>query len=568
MQTTIFIGFYFLLLISVIGYGFIFQSIFYKNSIKHILYGKFIGFYGLALITFISYITNLFYPHSLLHNSIIHLVGFSFGIFYLVSKKKYILLKNLILISLLLLLAIFISKPNEDFPYYHLPYTNYLVENKLIFGMGHLNHGYNLLSSIFNFNSTLYLPYIKFYSFHYVYLFFLVFFNYYCLVEIFKDKEVNYIKIFYILSILYFNPSFTRIAEYGTDKPGQLLIVILFISFLKILTMNELTKKIAYKKIIFIIPLIFYCITLKAYLLPYFLIFLTLIFFFKEDFFLYFIKFLKNKLFIFCLLFVVLMSLHFFISSGCLVAPISQTCFGDNVIWGKDIIAIERLNLWLEQWSKAGAGPNFRVDDPSQYITFPNWVNNWFNRYFLIKVGDQIGIYVIAVFLIFFSLFTMSKNKKFIKINNLKLFFGIQTIIFLIWFLKHPTLRYGGYAACFLFFSIPITFYLSKFTPRENFFRNVKYLLIFILIIFNLKNIDRVNVAFKRVDFYKYDNFPFYKIKVIEYKVLENNMDLKIYSSQGEQCWATPSPCVKYGSFSHTIKSIFGYYLITPNRLK
>ena len=88
MQTTIFIGFYFLLLISVIGYGFIFQSIFYKNSIKHILYGKFIGFYGLALITFISYITNLFYPHSLLHNSIIHLVGFSLGIFYLVSKKN------------------------------------------------------------------------------------------------------------------------------------------------------------------------------------------------------------------------------------------------------------------------------------------------------------------------------------------------------------------------------------------------------------------------------------------------------------------------------------------------
>ena len=72
------------------------------------------------------------------------------------------------------------------------------------------------------------------------------------------------------------------------------------------------------------------------------------------------------------------------------------------------------------------------------------------------------------------------------------------------WFLKHPTLRYGGYAACFLFFSIPITFYLSKFTPRDNFFRNVKFLLIFVAIIFNLKNIDRINKDFKRIDFYKY----------------------------------------------------------------
>ena len=76
----IFLGFYFLILISVIGYGFLFQSIFYKDSIKNLLYGKFIGFYGLALITFISYLTNLFYPHGFLHNSIIHFVGFSFGL--------------------------------------------------------------------------------------------------------------------------------------------------------------------------------------------------------------------------------------------------------------------------------------------------------------------------------------------------------------------------------------------------------------------------------------------------------------------------------------------------------
>ena len=384
MEIFILLGFYFLILVSVIGYGFIFQSFFYKDSIKYLIYCKFIGFYGLALITFISYFTNLFYPHGFLHNSIIHLIGFSFGVYYLVVEKKYILLKNLILISLLLLTALFISKPNEDFPYYHLPYTNYLIENKLIFGMGHLNHGYNLLSSIFNFNSTLYLPYIKFYSFHYVYLYFLVFFNYYCLVEIFKDKKINYIKIFYILSILYFNPSFTRIAEYGTDKPGQLLIVILFISFLKILTNNELDKKIAYEKIIFLIPLIFYCITLKAYFLPYILIFVSLIFYFKKDFNSYFIKFFKNKIFIFCFLFLMLMILHFFISTGCLIAPIAETCFGKNVFWGKDIKAIISLNNWLEQWSKAGAGPNFRVDDPLQYIIFPNWVNNWIDKYFLV----------------------------------------------------------------------------------------------------------------------------------------------------------------------------------------
>ena len=65
------------------------------------------------------------------------------------------------------------------------------------------------------------------------------------------------------------------------------------------------------------------------------------------------------------------------------------------------------------------------------------------------------------------------------------------------------------------------------------------------------------------LDFYKYDNFPYYKIKVIEYKILETNTDLKIYSSQGDQCWATPSPCVKHKAFNRTINSFLGYYLIT-----
>ena len=42
------------------------------------------------------------------------------------------------------------------------------------------------------------------------------------------------------------------------------------------------------------------------------------------------------------------------------------------------------MNDWYEQWSKAGAGPNFRVD-PSSYIQGFNWVGNWIDKYFLTK---------------------------------------------------------------------------------------------------------------------------------------------------------------------------------------
>ena len=48
------------------------------------------------------------------------------------------------------------------------------------------------------------------------------------------------------------------------------------------------------------------------------------------------------------------------------------------------------MNNWYEQWSKAGAGPNYRVDDPENYIQGFNWVGNWIDKYFFNKVSDFI----------------------------------------------------------------------------------------------------------------------------------------------------------------------------------
>ena len=83
-----FISFYFLLL-SVIGFGFLFQKICFVNILKHddqkVL---FTGFYGLFLLTFISLITSLFFPHNFIHNLLIHFLGILFFIFIKFKNKK------------------------------------------------------------------------------------------------------------------------------------------------------------------------------------------------------------------------------------------------------------------------------------------------------------------------------------------------------------------------------------------------------------------------------------------------------------------------------------------------
>ena len=49
------------------------------------------------------------------------------------------------------------------------------------------------------------------------------------------------------------------------------------------------------------------------------------------------------------------------------------------------------MNNWYEQWSKAGAGPNFRVDNPElifKILIGYNWIDKYFfNKSFRFFIG-------------------------------------------------------------------------------------------------------------------------------------------------------------------------------------
>ena len=76
MEFIFFILIYFLLTLSILGYGYFFAtnvSSYNKNT--NIGY---VGLYGIFLLTFISYLTNLVVKHDYLHNSIILILGIFF----------------------------------------------------------------------------------------------------------------------------------------------------------------------------------------------------------------------------------------------------------------------------------------------------------------------------------------------------------------------------------------------------------------------------------------------------------------------------------------------------------
>ena len=553
----IFILSFYILLLSVIGHGMFFQKLCF-GTIKNMNDPEVIytGFYGLFAITFISVISSFFVPHNFAHNILLHISGVLFFLFIrATNKKNYI--KMIFFISIVVFSALLISKTHDDFSYYHFPFTKYLTEQKVIFGMSILGHGYKLLSSLFFLNSSFYLPYIEYFSFHFSVLFFLIFFNFFLLKEIINKETHLVIKYLYLFSFIFFNLSFNRLSEFGTDKAGQLLIVILVIKIFQQICYTN--NKPNLKKLLILLPLLGFCISLKTYFLPYILIGLTVILLDSKIIQTTKILF-HSKSFYFFLIFLLLYFFHHFISTGCLISPLSFTCFGDNLYWADGSEQYKSLAKWLEQWAKAGAGPGFVVDDPLVYIQNFNWLSRWIDEYFLGKFGEQltllVSVFVISYF--FFKNFKISKDKVLLINKNILFFYSIILIILFIWFTQHPQLRYGGYAIVFLTLSIPMAIIFQK-VKNKNFYKQFNYIIILLVIFFNLKNINRINNEFHRADLYKFENFPFFAIPEKEFISEKTSSGLTFYRTNGH-CWNTPSPCVGHLTGKIRVKKDNSYY--------
>ena len=479
-KTTLFVFFYYLILISTLGYGLLFSN--FLKIRNQVFSFSVSGILGVIFLTFLSYLTNFFFAHNFIHNIIVHIFGLIFFfIFFKKNFNKYIFYKPLILLSIFFLLSLFLSKNNEDFPYYHLAFTINLVESNTIIGVGNFNPAYRTASSLFYYHSLMYLPYIKYYLFHSSGVIILTFASFFFINNFYFIKNYNKNKFIIILCALIFTfvvLSFSRIAEYGTDRAGQVIAFILIIIILKIINKREIDldkSKVA-------ILLILYVITVKAYFIVYSLFLLIVLIKFKISEILKLIK--SNYFFFFSTLFFTLIYyLSNLLNSGCLVYPLIFTCF-ENLSWTAPLQNIIQNNQWFELWAKAGATPNYIVNDKENYVKFLNWFPNWISNYFFTKGSDFILIIlsISSIFFLFFKNLSESKINEIPKYNYKYVYF-ILILLFIIWFNKHPDLRYGGYAIVTLLFFIPVSIFLSKFNIKKK--KNSKFLRLYYFICFN-----------------------------------------------------------------------------------
>ena len=264
----IFFSYYLIILISLLGYGCFLLS-FEKKNDKFYNFG-YVGIVGIFFLVIYSYLSNIFIAHSKIHNVIIILIGiFIFINFYRKNIKNKNFIRNVklsIVIFLLLFISLLIEKSHDDFPYYHFSYTYQLTQDSLGFGIGKLNHGFKTPSSIFYLNSLFYLPLADYYLFNFSAVYILGFANIILIekISLLNDhtkKNIDFINYLSLLSLVFINIFFYRLAEHGTDRSAQILIFLLFINLLSCFHY----KKLSNNEILFMYLTLGLIISLKSF---------------------------------------------------------------------------------------------------------------------------------------------------------------------------------------------------------------------------------------------------------------------------------------------------------------
>ena len=225
------------------GYFFYFtQKRFIKLNFFEII------FFGIIISGFFSYSINFFLPLNDILLIINLLLSFLFIFFFFYKKEDFAINKKYNLFFLLffslIILNIYSSGFSDDLNHYHGGFITNADNTKIIFGYNLLHHhyGYNsiwlYLHSFLNFNDT-FLQDIH--VLNGICLFLVL--NYFFYEFYFRKENSIIIKSLFFSLLIFFLIKYTRLKEFGIDRPGILLSTFFLMFYLKknqeILGFNE-----------------------------------------------------------------------------------------------------------------------------------------------------------------------------------------------------------------------------------------------------------------------------------------------------------------------------------------
>jgi len=512
MDFLLFFIFYLIIAISVLGYGLLLNS---KLKIYNFeLNIGLIGLLGVLFLIIYSYLSHYFsIIHTKEHNSILLTFGLISFIYYF-FKNKIKELNFFFIFFIIIFISFILYKTHDDFPYYHFPYTYYLTQNPFMLGIGNFTHGFRTPSSIFYLNSLFYLPIVNYYFFHMGAALFMGFSCISLFIDIkekIKISNFDNIIIFKLLAFVFIFVFFYRLQEHGTDRSAQILILLLIG---EIITLRNSYQNYYFNRLLIkVFILLSLIISLKAFFLIYLILIIPFIFYLIKDKKIHKIKLIfKNSFFYIFLLMLILIILNYIFNTGCLIYPLPNACIF-NFDWTIKLTEVNRMSLHYEQWSKAGSGPGYSVENHAEYVKNFNWLPQWIEKYFFNKMLDFLSGLLLLILIFYITL--KSKIKIIKKTKKLRFLYLFIFFISLEWFYNHPSLRYGGYCIIAALLFIPFSNYIAKYKQNTFFKTKILGLVILAIIIFLSRNINRLN--------YEKEFYNFEYLKDPKHRIVEQN---------------------------------------------
>ena len=519
---------------SILISGLIFKKIIWNDNSKELTIGE-LGIFGFVFVYFFVTIFHFFFPINLFFTLIFYSICIIFFILEFSSIKNLVFLninKSIILLYLLGFLTAVTNNLHDDWQIYQMPIITYMQQFKIIFGFTSLNDYYGQGHSFYEIMSIFQLPYLKNSSVYLLPVVFAFFFLSHILIEIKKTDNKGKFFLFFIIALILLR--FSRSKEYGTDLPVLCLLFMIQIYVLNFL--KEPKKEIILKAAIFFIFAVF--LKIYASLAIFYSIFLL-----KKKNFKYIGELFKlNKISFFIILLITVSFAKNLIISGCLFYQISNSCLDKNFAsWSIGKQVSKERDTFLSA-SVRGWKAYVRTEQPKRFVSAAEYLE--LSKYNYLKYLSKDAIFdrliiTLSIFVIFvlFHFKYLKKKDKNNQSSTAKILLVTSLIAVIVWIIKIPNVRYGGYAYV-PFFLFVLIFYFYDLVKL-----NTKFIKTFIgicLVYFITKNINRI---YDELTLNSTNNYPFANFKKFNYETMKiNNIDINVPTDQ-LWCGETKMPC-------------------------
>ena len=404
-------------------------------------------------------------------------------------------------IFFLVLASIYGSSFSDDLNHYHhgsilnLDAHNYIIGSNSLHRMYGFSSLWLILHAYFNFD------YSRLQDIHIlnglIFFLFLSFVSAEIIKEIQNKRETIYLPIL-IFSLLFVLIKYTRLKEFGIDRPAFLIFFYIVMFYIKHIALNFKDNTSDQLKIS-----IFFLLSLFSTFLVFTKIIFIFTIFFPLTVFLLIKKkklIIKNPLFYILGLIYISYFVKNFLISGCLIYPVESFCFS-KISWYESE-TVKNLSFGAEVVNKSFHQYDGKLAD-FEYIKNFHWVKTWYSRNYneLFDFLSLISLIFIITILNFKKSLATNTNKKKLHIFLLTIIFVFS---FLLLFLKTPVIRMSHHVFYLLF----VIFIVNYFRDRVSII-NKKAIFLLILLTFTInfsKNIIRIKKA-------NYINDPIFILK-------------------------------------------------------